>query len=269
MLKKALIGVGVLLVGGFIWAKTDLGSYAKTAWKQARQSVKASVPIDFEIKRAKDMLGSLDKADDRLISAMANEMVAIKHLENETKTMQANLEVKRNEVQVRNADLKKSDKTVFVSSEGEFNREQFALDLERRFKRVKDMEAMVKAKKELLGQHKERLSAAREQRDGLKDQKKDLESRIQALETQLELLKAAEARNKYRLDDGQLTELARVKELVDSLEKRIETSMTEMQLRSEGKPVETKVPTVPASTSLTSDIDSYFSTSKEAEVAGK
>ena len=270
MLKKVLIGVSVLLIGGFIWAKTDLGSYAKTAWKQCRQSVKASVPIDFEIKRAKDMLSNLDKADDRLISVMANEMVAIKHLDNETKTMQANVEQKKKELAIRNEDLKKTDKTIFVSIEGEFTRDQFALNLERSFKRVKDMEATVKAKKELLSQHKERLNAARDQRDGLKDQKKDLESRIQALETQVELLKAAEARNKYRIEDGQLTELSKVKELVDSLEKRIETSMTELQLRSEGKPAaELKAPAVPASTSLTSEIDSYLSGAHEAEVAGK
>jgi chromosome segregation ATPase len=183
--------------------------------------------------------------------------------------MQANLETKRKELAIRNEELKKGDKTFVVSGEGEFTRDQFALNVERAFKRVKEMETMVKAKKELLSQHQERLAAAREQRDGLKDQKKDLESRIQSLETQVELLKAAEARNKYRLEDGQLTELARVKELVDSLEKRIETSMTELQLRTEGKPVEAnKAPAAPASTtSLTSEIDSYLG--REGEVAGK
>jgi hypothetical protein len=268
MFKKILIGAGILLIGGFVVAKTDLGSYVKTAWKEARSCVKASVPIDFEIKRAKDMLGSLEKADDRLISVMANEMVAIKHLENETKTMAANIETRRGELAIRNADLKKSDKVVFVSSDGEFTRDQFALDLERRFKRVKDMENSVKAKREMLSQHKERLAAAREQRDGLKDQKKDLESRIQSLETQLELLKATEARNKFRLDDGQLTELAKVKEIVDSLEKRIETSMTELQLRSDGKAEAQKAPVLRSSGELTNDIDSYLN-GKESEVAGK
>jgi chromosome segregation ATPase len=268
MLKKILIGTGILVVGGFVVAKTDLGSYIKTAWKEARASVKDVVPIDFEIKRAKDMLASLEKADDRLISVMANEMVAIKHLENEARTMQANIDTKRQELKVRNDDLKKSDKIVFVSSDGEQSRDQFALDLERRFKRLKDQEASVKAKKEMLTQHKERLAAAKEQRDGLKDQKKDLEIRLQALETQLELLKAAEARNKYRLEDGQLTELAKVKELVDGLEKRIETSMTELQLRTDSKP-EYKAPAFKTSGNLTQEIDGYLNGKGDGEVAGK
>jgi chromosome segregation ATPase len=267
MLKKILVGTGILLVGGFIWAKTDVGSYVKTAWRQARASVKASVPIDFEIKRAKDMLANLDKADERLISVMANEMVAIRRLGKETETMQANIAQRRSELQVRSDDLKKSDKVVFVSSDGEHSRDQFALETERRFKRLKDMEQSFKAKKDLLVQHNERLAAVKEQRDGLKEQKKDLESRIQSLETQIELLKAAEARNKFRCEDGQLTELAKVKEIVDSLEKRIETSMTELQLRSEGK-AEPKAPAFKTSGNLTSEIDSYL-TGSDAEVAGK
>jgi septation ring formation regulator EzrA len=268
MLKKILVGVGILLVGGFIWAKTDVGSYVKTAWKQCRGYVKASVPIDFEIKRAKDMLANLDKAEDRLISVMANEIVAIKSLEKETGLMEDNIKQRRTELQARNEEFKKTDKVAFVSSEGRYTRDQFGADLERRLKRLKDMENSLKAKKELLVQHNERLAAVRDQREGLKEQKKDLESRIQSLETQIELLKAAEARNKYRLDDSQLTELAKVKEIVDGLEKRIETSMTELQLRSETK-ADTKAPaTFKTSGNLTQEIDSYLSGS-ESEVAGK
>ena len=50
------------------------------------------------------------------------------------------------------------------------------------------------------------------------------------------LLKAAETRSRQRIDDSQIGELNRLKELVDALEERIEKSMTELQLREEIKP---------------------------------
>jgi chromosome segregation ATPase len=255
MLKKVLIGVGVLFAIGILCWTTDVGSYAWTAFKETKAFAKQQVPIEFEIKRARDMLGSLDKLDDKLVSTMATEIVAKKKLEREVSEAEVALASFRDDLRTRNEKLK----TLTVSKEGS-GRDQFAQDLERRFKRFKTAEATLKAKKELLAQHEERLAAAKEQREGLKGQKADLASRIEALETQVAVLKAAEARTKCRIDDGQLTELARVKELVDSLEQRIDTSMTELQLREEIRSgtQPTSAPAIHSNTSLTQEIDDYL-----------
>jgi len=263
MLKKALIGVGLLVALGIVAWQTEAGSYVWTAFKEGRAYCKKQVPVEFEIKRAKDMLGNLEKLDDKLISALATEMVNKKKLEREVGEGDVALAMARDDLRARNDQFK----TFTVSEKSSAHRETVAIDLERRFKRFKTMEATLKTKKELLAQHDERVNAVKEQRDGLKAQRADLSSRIEGLETQVALLKAAEARSKHRIDDTQLSELSRVKELVDGLEERIEKSMTELQLREEIKGTQpTASPSFPVSSSgLVQEIDSYLSSSVASE----
>jgi chromosome segregation ATPase len=258
MLKKAIIGVGVLLVLAFVAWQTEVGSYVFTAFKEGRAYCKQQVPIEFEIKRAKDMLGNLEKVDDKLISALATEMVNKKKLEREVAEGEVAVAAARDTLRARN----EAFKTIPVGAKSH-QRETLAIDLERQFKRLKTMETTLKTKKELLAQHDERVNAVKEQRDGLKAQKVDLQARVEGLETQVALLKAAEARSRHRIDDTQLGELSRVKELVDSLEERIEKSMTELQLRED---IKASAPTASPSWSISSgslaqEIDSYLGAS--------
>jgi chromosome segregation ATPase len=263
MLKKALIGVGVLLVLAVVAWQTEVGSYVVTAFKEGKAFCKKQVPIEFEIKRAKDMLASLEKVDDKLISALATEMVNKKKLEREVGEGDVALAAARDALKARN----EAFKSIQVGGSS-VQREAVAIDLERQFKRFKTMEATLKTKKELLAQHDERVSAVKEQRDGLKAQKTDLQARVEGLETQVALLKAAEARSRHRIDDSQLTELSRVKELVDGLEERIEKSMTELQLREDIKAsAPTSSPSFSVSTTgLAQEIDSYLSSPSRVAV---
>jgi chromosome segregation ATPase len=230
MLKKALLAAAVLATLGVLAWTTEMGSYLTTAWRESRAYFKRQVPIEFEIKRAKDMLANLEQVDDKLISALASEMVNRKRLEREVAEAEAAVAAARDSLRARNEAFKN-----IPVSQGR-QRDQLAHELERLFKRVKTMEATLRTKRELLAQHDERVQAVKDQRDGLRAQKAELQSRIEALETQVALLKAAETRSRHRLDDSQLGELNRLKELVDSLEERIEKSMTELQLREEIKP---------------------------------
>src|SRR5205823_644252 len=120
-------------------------------------------------------------------------------------------------------------------------------------------------------QHQERLGAIKEQRDGLKGQKSDLASRIESMETQVALLRAAEARSKAKLSDSQISELNQIKELVDGLEQRIETNVTELQLREEIKSAQptTTAPAANSNVGLSAEIEEYFGTKTNSKVAAE
>jgi chromosome segregation ATPase len=265
MIKKAIVVLGVLLVGGWLWAKTDLGSYAKTAWREARRAVKQQVPVDFEIKRAKDMLASLNGEEDKLVSAMAKEMVAIEGFEKEIAKTETTLENLGQEVKTANKELKEG-RTVLTMGGLEYrNREQFALNLERAFGRYQSMETGLKYKKESLTNHRHALAAAKEQLDALQVAKKELQARIELAELELENIKVAQARsnNVYKFDDS---ELAKVKSLVDEIEKTIKTEAYEMKLRGDQvRPATTNTPARTAKPELTREIDSYFGAEKADE----
>jgi chromosome segregation ATPase len=264
MLKKALVVVGVLLVGGWLWRSTDLGSYIKTGWSEFRQSIKKEVPIDFEIKRAKTMLVSLDRAEEKLMGALAAEMVAVKRLERDIQEIETSLARQKEEIQALNQQLK-SDLPVYYTTNGQFSKDQLTRHLERRFKDYKNTETMLKSKRELLAEHQERLRAIKEQREGLKFERANLATRIEKLETDLAYLKARESRSKNVPEDAQLAELARLKEMVDGLEKRIDEGLVKLQLREADNPTVVVPAPVPGNPHITQEIDEYFNTPKPAE----
>src|SRR5690349_10334331 len=109
MFKKLLILSGMLVVVGWAFgsnAGREVMSYVKTGWKEVRQATSKVVPLEFELKRAEDLLNNLDRADDKLINTLAGQMQAAKSAERDLDTMIANLETKKIELQARADDLK-------------------------------------------------------------------------------------------------------------------------------------------------------------------
>lgn len=252
MLKKTLIGLVILGVASWLWVKTELSSYARTAWGVVRSTAKSAVPVEFEIKRAKHMLATLDREADSLISAIASQMIAIERLERDISQTDAWLEREAQAIRKLNEQVK--NKSVGLSTREEA---RLTSELEQRYRRLRLTEETQKSKRESLERHRETLAAAREQLDHVRNARHELYSRIEKLEVDLQIVKAAEARSRQRtpFDDSQL---GRLKELVDEIEKQIQTRRYEVQLR------EGQIPGRPSTSAsagqLTQEIDEYFST---------
>ena len=80
MFKKIAIASVVVVAGLVLLAKTNLGSYAHTAWKKAKIGVSEQVPLEFEIERVRDEVSKLTPDMDKNFNAIAHEMVAIDNL---------------------------------------------------------------------------------------------------------------------------------------------------------------------------------------------
>ena len=85
MVKKGiLIGMGVLVFLGLLFGRDGL-SHLKTSVGWVRQSVHDSVPVEFEISRARQMIKDLDPEIHRNMHLIAKEEVEVKHLRNNCK----------------------------------------------------------------------------------------------------------------------------------------------------------------------------------------
>jgi hypothetical protein len=265
MLKKLLVIGGLVVVVAWACGNgvcREIGSYVKTGWSELRKATKNSVSIDFEIKRAEDMLANLDKADERLIASLATEIQILRRGESEIERMQANLETMKFEVTAMNEHLK-------GMKDGGIKREGAMVDLEKKFTKFKQTEKLVKITVEAQARHKERMEMIKEQRDALKQQRVDLAARLDKLKTELEVLKLAEARSKHAVSEGQVEELNQLKALVDGLEQRVEKQMIILELKKEP---ETKAPGSKSSVgnnTVMSDVDAYFGTKDEKAAAVK
>ncbi|MBL8823950.1 MAG: hypothetical protein JNJ77_15290 [Planctomycetia bacterium] len=262
MFKKLLILSGMLVVVGWAFgsnAGRELMSYVKTGWKEVRQATQKVVPLDFEIKRAEDLLQNLDKTDDRLITTLASHMSAVRSCERDVETMTANLDSRKAELQARTEEVRNIQVSKTTTS-----RDMATLQLERDFKQFKIAEAALKNKQGMLEQMQARIKSMQDQREALKGQRSELVTRVSKLKTDLDYLKVAQLKAKHAGEDFQVPEIAQLRELVDSLENRIETSLIEHQLREDIKSNDKAVTKPAASSNIMNDIDSYFHQNKVA-----
>ena len=60
IIKWTVLGTVVLLAGGFLLFGTHLGSYVGTAVHEARRGVSETIPIEFELERARDLIEAIE-----------------------------------------------------------------------------------------------------------------------------------------------------------------------------------------------------------------
>lgn len=219
MIKRVvLIGlIGAFVVG--LLVITPIGTYVRTSSHRVGEVVKGSVPIDFELDRARVMVADLDKVIKNNKQAIVEEEVALAKLDSRLGDLKSQLdEDKGNLMTLRDALDEKKDVYRFAGQT--FTSEQVKTDMERRFERFKTNDSTLQTLTEIRDARLQRLQATREKYDGLIASKRQLEVKIENLEARLRLVEANQVTNEFNFDG----EIGDVKQLVDNLETRLMVS---------------------------------------------
>lgn len=259
MIKKTLIGLAATaLVSTMVFGK-DVFSYVKTAGCSARDAIKAEVPIEFEIQRARDMVENLVPDIRKCMHVIAEEEVNVEHLQRDIARCDTELNKQKGEILALRHDVDLGKQTYQYASRT-YSANDVKRDLACRFERFKTAESTLGSKKQILAAREKSVVAAREKLENMLADKRDLEVQIENLEARMKTLQAAQTATSVQLDNSQL---ARAKKLIGDLNKQLDVA--QRVLDSEGKfsgliPVEA-APVVPED--LSAQIDEYFG--KEAK----
>lgn len=210
--KMAKIGAmttgGALLAGGLVFG-TDLGSYVRSSYHEVRASVKDNIPIEFELRRARDLLDGVEPELHQNIRLVAEQEVEIANLKNDLKDGQLNLAAEKQRIEkLRNCLA--TEQTSFEFGGLEFTRPQLTQDLSRQFTHFKEAETAMAAKTELLSNREKSLAAAMDAMETAKAQKATLEAQIEGLEAQYRLVQAASKGTDVQMDHSKLAQAQRV-----------------------------------------------------------
>jgi len=218
MLKKSLVVAGavVLLLGLFFGR--DACSYLSTSAGWVKDTVKTSVPIEFQIERARQMIKDLDPEIRRNMHLIAQEEVEIEKLAGQVEDQEAALAKARNDILRLKKDLETGD-TAFYYASRRYTEDQVKNDLEARFERFQVNEATLDKNQKIHAIRLEKLTAARNRLEEMLTAKRELEVQVENLEAELEMLKVAKTASDFNIDNSQL---ARTKELIDDIRTRIE-----------------------------------------------
>ncbi|MDA0806995.1 MAG: hypothetical protein O2983_16420 [Planctomycetota bacterium] len=254
-LKTAIVGgVSALALGTLVLGTTWI-SYVRTVKNEVAEAVEGAIPIEFQLKRAKDMLkNELEPELSRMKHAVAESQVEVEHLQAKLDEKQQEVAAQRRSIMDQRTQLA-SDKTTFVDINNvSYTKTEFEEDLGTRFERFKTFETTFKAQAKVLEAKKKAVTANEEKVAKLIGAREELKLQIEELEARVSALDAAETVAESEFDDSKLSN---VKNLLDGLEAKVDVRERELSLESKNTDL-IPLRTEESSKSVVDSVDAYF-----------
>ncbi|MHC4552742.1 MAG: signal peptide-containing protein [Planctomycetota bacterium] len=253
-IKRGIIGLVLFVVVGGLLFGTDLSSYVRSSAKMTQAKVKDAVPIEFELRRAQDLLEEILPEIHANIQLIAKEEVEIAALKQEIQDSENAIAQQKQRVEkLRNALT--SNQSSYAFGNRKYSRQEVADELAAQFENFKEAELVFASKHKLFETREKSLRAAVQLLEKTKSQKRILASRIESLEGQFRLLKASAVGTGIQVDNSKL---AQTEKLLGQIKKRLDVA--ERVLAHESKFVQTIPIDQVSADQLITQVDEYFRT---------
>jgi len=220
MIRKTLfVAAGLVLVGLFVFGR-HAASYVSTAAGWARDSVRESVPLSFEIDRARNMVKSLQPEIQKNMHVIAKEEAEVERLSQQIAQAEEKLAKDKEALRTLNSDLALGKKE-YTYSNKIYKVSQVKADVSNRFQRVKTTDATLDSLRQILAARTQGLEAGKQKLTAMLNAREQLLAKIENLEARRKMVEVAEASSEYCFDDSKL---GQVKELIDDLQARIQVA---------------------------------------------
>lgn len=192
VIKLGALTVGGTVLVGVLAFGADFASYMRSSARSVRIAVHDNVPIEFQLRRAHDLLDQIGPEMHDNIRAIAEQEVAVATLKREIAEGQTLAVQERDRVkQLRDAIV--ANQTTYTFGDLCFTHEQLTQELSRQFTHLKEAQTALSAKRELLDAREKSLAAAEQALENAKAQRATLAAQIEGLEAQYQLVQAASA----------------------------------------------------------------------------
>jgi len=262
MVKKfILVGSAALVLVGVLFGREGY-SHIKTSLGWVRQSVRESVPVEFEISRARQMIKDLEPEIHRNMHLIAKEEVEVKHLREQLGDADKQLVKNRSDIERLTRDVKSGDRH-FVYCGRSYSAKQVESDLSRRFDQYKVKEATLGKLSQILAAREKGLDAGREKLKAMQAAKTQIEVDVANLEARQEMVKVAQTTSDFNFDDSRLS---RTKQLIRDIGCRIDVA--EKLVNAETTyPGQINLEDPQTAGDIADQITAYFEDSRQAEAS--
>lgn len=252
-IKYTTGAVAAVFIGGFLLFGSDLTSMVQTSANSIRESARQSVPVEFELDRAKDQINDILPDLQSQVRMIAEEEVAIARLEKEVNQDQqrmAKLEQSLSKLRQK----VRSNQVSWRVGEANLDRDQLTKHLQSRFNHLKQAKLSTDSKERLLGKRREGLAAAVTMLEEMRLRQSELKLKVESLATQHRLIKANAIESGNLIDDSSLSQ---ADQLLGQIENRLEVAerMMTYERGIMDLPIEEDTPNTE---SVLAEIDQYF-----------
>jgi hypothetical protein len=262
MIKKALLVVVGLGLTTLVLFGRDAASYVSTTYNRLTSTVTDSVPVEFQIDRAKQMIHDLEPEIRRSMHVIAKEEVAVEQLNGQIGTNEKKTEKDKGDILRLQADLGQNHDVYHYASR-KYTNDEVKQDLARRFSRFKVADDTLCSMKQMRDAREKNLDAARQKLAAMINARRKLDVDVQNLEAKRKLVEVAQASSEYVFDDSQL---ARCKDLINDIRTRLDVAA---KLANADVNVDAEIPLDEATPSdITDQVAKYFKLGGEKQDIG-
>ena len=229
MLKKTIAAGSAICLLSTLTIGFPLFSYAKCGLDWLKTSASEAVPLEWEIKRARQMIAELKPEIEDNAHRIAREKVQISKLKKQHAEASEGLAEGRDQIERLTNDLKQgSDQYTYAGTT--YTSVQVKSDLASRFKRLKTKTETADKLNQILKARETSLKTTQDRMSSMMLAKRQLEVEIENLQARLGALRVAETNGNVKLDDSHL---ARTRDLLDEIAIRIDVHEESLAVDSE------------------------------------
>ncbi|MFG0289285.1 MAG: signal peptide-containing protein [Rhodopirellula sp. JB044] len=221
IVKFSLGAVAALIVGGFVLLGANFTSYLRTSARAVQESVQESVPLEFELRRARDLIDEILPELQSQVRVIAEEEVAIQDLKHDLDASADRLSIERSHLAALRDQLRVQQVSYRIGDR-DVPRDQLAGQLRSRLERFKQSELSIDMKTRLLEKREEVLGAALFKLEKMRNRKVQLEQKVEMLIAQERLQKASRFDSDFDSKSAAGgNEMCEADELLDQIETRL------------------------------------------------
>lgn len=229
MLKKAIVAGGAVALLSSLAVGVPLASYTRCGVSWLRDSASDAVPLEWELKRARQMIDDLKPEITSNAKRIASEKIEVVRLEKQLSETESRLAGAQTDIERLTDDLKGGDQ--FYTYAGKtYTSLQVKDDLKNRFQRFKTRRATADKLEQMLTARQSSLTAAQQRMEEMLNAKRQLEVEVENLQARLGALRVAQTASELNLDDSHLSQTRR---LLDEIETRIDVAEETMSVDAE------------------------------------
>jgi chromosome segregation ATPase len=224
--KKGLLGAALGAGTLYMAFGTSAPSYLRTAFNGVRESAKSAVPVEFEIRRAREEVANLEPAIKRNIAEIAQADVDVDDLSREVASTKANLAKEKTVMLSLRERLDSGD--FRLASGSSTTAEEVKTELARRLDSFRLASKVLENKEATLAAKRKALEAAKVQLQQMAASKKQMLTKIDEIEARWKMIQTTKEGRDFNFDEGALSS---VKASVSDLAKRLdrEAKIAEME----------------------------------------
>jgi len=220
MLKKLFLGTFVAAIACGLLFGTEAASYLTTSCERVVDSVQDTVPIEFQIDRARKMVRDLEPEIRRSMHVIAKEEVEVAELDKRIEVADKRAAKEKSHIMQLQSDLQ-TGKSAFRYAGHRYTADEVKQDLSRRFVRFKTSDATLGSLGDMRDARQRNLDAARQKLAAMMSSQRQLEVEVENLDAKLKLVEVAEASSDLQFDDSQL---ARAKGLMSDIRTKLDVA---------------------------------------------